>query len=264
MVWSDSEYSLNRAFNFSEWHKSFVADAGGVYGAGYGGLTGYGGMGGMGMYSSPMMGGYGGYSPYNRMGMGYGQSMGDMNNSFIQMAEASSRGAFHSVESVVSAVSSVSMMLESTYFALQNSFRAVLGVADQFSRLKMQLSQVAASFAVFKFIRWLYRRLLVLLGLRKAGLSDDAWTNALKKSAEEAQDRFPGQKKSSWPLVLFFAIALGGPYMIWRMISNMYKGKVNICMRASCKTSRIIYMVYVYNRKPCTREMLVALGIFCL
>lgn len=142
-------------------------------------------------------------------------------NSFVQAAESSAQGAFQSVESVVSAVSSISMMLESTYCALHNSFRAVLGVADQFSRLKVQLSQVAASFAVFRFLRWLYRRLLVLLGLRKAGITEDAWAHALKKSAEEAQDRFPGSQKSTWPLVVFFAITFGGPYLIWKMLRNM-------------------------------------------
>lgn len=174
------------------------------------------------MYSSPFMsgmsGGFGGYSPYNRLG-GYGMTNTD--NTFSQQAEAQAQGAFQSVESVVSAVSSISMMLESTYCALHNSFRAVVGVADQFSRLKMQLTQVAASFAAFRFIRWLYRRILVLLRLRQAGLSEDAWINAWKKSAAEAQDKFPSQQKSSWPLIVFMAITFGGPYLIWRMISNM-------------------------------------------
>lgn len=187
----------------------------GGYGSSFGGLGGYGGM------SSPFMsGGFGGgYSPYNRMGA-YGMGHND-NNSFVNQAEASAQGAFQSVESVVSAMSSISMMLESTYCALHNSFRAVLGVADQFTRLKVQLTNVAASFAIFRFLRWLYRRTLVLLRLRQAGLSEDAWVNAWKKSAAEAQERFPSQHKSSWPLVVFMAITFGGPYLIWRMVSNI-------------------------------------------
>lgn len=172
------------------------------------------------MYSSPFYSGnmYGGYSPYSRMG--YNHSLTDT-NSFVYQAESSAQGAFQSVESVVSAVSSISMMLESTYCALHNSFRAVLGVADQFTKMKLQLHHLAASFAVFRFLRWLYRRLMVLLGLRQAGLSEDAWANAVKQSAEEAQQRFPASNKSSWPLVLFFAITFGGPYLIWRMLRNL-------------------------------------------
>lgn len=173
-----------------------------------------------GMYSSPYMaGGFGSYSPYNRFGMGYGNNVA--NSSFVQQAELNAQGAFQSVESVVSAVSSISMMLESTYMALNNSFRAVLGVADQFSRLRVQLSQVAATFAVFRFLRWLYRRFAVLLGLRKAGLPDDAWASAMKQTSVEAQERFPSPDKSSWPLVLFMAITFGGPYLIWRMLKNI-------------------------------------------
>lgn len=46
---------------------------------------------------------------------------------FIQMAEESSRPTFDSIQSVVSAVGSVAMMLENTFFALTSSFRAILG-----------------------------------------------------------------------------------------------------------------------------------------
>ena len=189
----------------------------GGYGSSFGGMGGLGGM-----YSPFMSGGYGGYSPYNRLGA-YGINNTDT-NSFVNQAEASAQGAFQSVESVVSAMSSISMMLESTYCALHNSFRAVLGVADQFSRLKVQLTNVATSFAIFRFLRWLYRRMLVLLRLRQAGLSEDAWANAWKKSAAEAQERFPTQHKSSWPLIVFMAITFGGPYLIWRMVSNIAGG----------------------------------------
>lgn len=195
-----------------------------ILGSLYGGNSLYGGSYGpasmSGLYSSPYMtGGFGAHSPYNRLGMGYGNNYG--NNSFVQQAESNAQGAFQSVESVVSAVSSISMMLESTYMALHNSFRAVLGVADQFSRLRIQLSQVAATFAVFRFLRWLYRRLMVLIGLRKAGLPDDAWASAMKQTSVEAQQRFPGPEKSSWPLVVFMAITFGGPYLIWRMLKNI-------------------------------------------
>lgn len=53
---------------------------------------------------------------------------GTGDTAFIQMAEDSSRPAFQSIESIVQAVHSVSMMLESTYSALyrQVSFQFIL------------------------------------------------------------------------------------------------------------------------------------------
>jgi hypothetical protein len=52
----------------------------------------------------------------------------------------SSRNAFQSIEAVVSAVASVANMLNSTHNAVFSSFRAVIGVVEQFSILKKQVS----------------------------------------------------------------------------------------------------------------------------
>ncbi len=65
---------------------------------------------------------------------------------------------------------SVAMMLESTYSAVYNSFRAVIGVADHFSRMRTQLAQIFSALAVVRTLRWLLRKLLVLLRLREGGL----------------------------------------------------------------------------------------------
>lgn len=205
-----------------------------------------GGMGGGIHPPSYMGGGYGmGYSPYNRLG-GFNNMNFGMGDSFTQRAESSAQGAFQSIESVVSAFSSISMMLESTYCALHNSFRAVLGVGDQFSRLKVQLGEVAASFALFKYIHWLYRRLQVLLGLRKAGLSEDAWASALAKSTSEAQQKFPGKQKSNWPFVVFVGIVI----FLLRQILSLISGWWHVCMsvahiiNAHCSQYCSIYMYY--------------------
>lgn len=48
-------------------------------------------------------------------------------------------GAFQSIEAVVTAVTSVANMLNSTQNAIYSSFRAVIGVVEQFSRLKSQV-----------------------------------------------------------------------------------------------------------------------------
>ncbi|XP_060072650.1 peroxisomal membrane protein PEX13-like [Ylistrum balloti] len=206
----------------------------GMYGSRMSGLSGfgggYGGMGygssymspyssfGGGMYGSPYssVGGYG--MGYNRYGMNGPE---DQYNGFARQAEESSRQAFQSVESIVNAFTSVSMMLDSTFQAVYNSFRAVLGVADNFSRLKMQLGHVFSALAVIRVIRYLYRRLLVLLRLRPAGYAEEAWTQASDTVEQLAAEAAKDPKKSSWPILVFFGIILGAPWLIWKFITRI-------------------------------------------
>lgn len=121
---------------------------GGYGGAGYGGGM-YGGGGGYGGY-----GGYGG-SGYNRFGTNNGM---DPELRFIQMAEESSRPAFQSIESLVSAIGNIAAMLDSTFFAITSSFRAILGVAANFGRLRGVFAQFWSTFAVFRGLSWLYNK----------------------------------------------------------------------------------------------------------
>ena len=216
------------------------------YGGGYSGMGSFGGYGGGGMYGSSMYGGGmygsgmygsgmygggygsgmygGGYGAMNRFG-GAGQDPnGYATNSFVRQAEENSRQAFHSVESVVQVFGSVAMMMESTLFAVYNSFRAVIGVADQMSRVKAHFAQILSALAVIKTLRWLYRKLLVFLRLRKGGLPEDAWTQATTEGVQAmlAEHELQSGKKSSWPIMIFFAVVLGGPWLIYRLVSSLY------------------------------------------
>ena len=181
----------------------------GMYGGGY---SSYGGM-GTGMYGGGYGGGYGQYGSY-------GGQQGEY-NSFARQAEENSRQAFQSVESIVGAFTSVSMMLDSTFQAVYNSFRAVIGVADNFSRLRHQLSSVFSAFALFKLIRYLYRRVLVLLRLRPSMETNEAWSQAAESLLPSSAGDGSAPKKSTWPIMLFFTIIMGGPYLIWRLISRV-------------------------------------------
>jgi len=195
--------------------------------------SGY-GLGG-GMYNSPYSsyggnsyGGYGSYggmynSPYSSYGgYGYNNRMGDVQSEFARHAEQSSRPAFESIESIVSAVNSVGMMLDSTFQAVYNSFRAVIGVADNFTRLKSQLIQVFSALAFIRTLKYMCRRLLEILRLKPQGEANRLWLEAFS----EASSSFPaagpggGPKKSSWPILMFFGIIMGGPYLIWKIISS--------------------------------------------
>lgn len=175
-----------------------------------------------------------GYSPYG-YGAGYGAGYGIGGyghgrvlphseevapSRFVQQAEESSRGAFQSIESIVHAFASVSMMLDATFSAVYNSFRAVLDVANHFTRLRAHLTRVLSAFALVRTLRYLYRRLQRILGRRTDSEADDLWAesanDALATTARGAEE----QSVKSWPIFLFFAVVLGGPYLIWKLLST--------------------------------------------
>ncbi|XP_068574939.1 peroxisome biogenesis factor 13 [Cebidichthys violaceus] len=186
-------------------------------------------------YGSSM---YGGYSPYSSpYGGGFGGGFGaggygrlphaeDVAPSrFVQQAEESSRGAFQSIESIVQAFGSVSMMLDATFSAVYNSFRAVLDVANHLTRLRAHLTKVFSTFALVRMLHYLYRRLQRLLGRRSDTDVDDLWADsaadALATSASGGDGAgMEGRPVKSWPIFLFFAVVLGGPYLIWKLLSS--------------------------------------------
>lgn len=163
--------------------------------------TGYGSMYGGGMY-----GGYGGmYGNYNRQ---YGSTGG-----FASQAEESTRSAFQSVESIVRAFTSISAMLESTFGAVYSSFRAVLDVADNLSRMRATFADILSSITIFRLLRFLYRRAKALLRLDTC---DEAWDSVSSGATNPA----PKRKSKSWPILLFVSVVIGGPYLIWKLLSG--------------------------------------------
>ena len=170
---------------------------------------------------------------------------------FISMAEESSQPAFQSLESIVHAFGSISMMLESTLSAVYSSFRAVLGMADQFSRMRTHLSKVFSALAIFRTAKWALHKLfyifgmsdyiksrssscshfyqlniLVFTGLRRENPINTAWSSAISSSdalssAGLLTEADIKKSRSSWPITLFLAIIISAPYFIWRIISSL-------------------------------------------
>ncbi|NWX92059.1 PEX13 protein, partial [Nothoprocta ornata] len=167
---------------------------------------------------------YGSYSPYSYGygGLGYNRFRTDdiPPSRFVQQAEESSRGAFQSIESIVHAFASVSMMMDATFSAVYNSFRAVLDVANHFSRLKIHFTKVFSAFALVRTIRYLYQRLQRLLGLRKSSENEDLWAESEGTVARAGIEDKAASSAKSWPIFLFFAVILGGPYLIWKLLST--------------------------------------------
>ncbi|KAG8187321.1 hypothetical protein JTE90_011691 [Oedothorax gibbosus] len=191
------------------------------------------GMGmGMGSYYSPYSRypssmyspGFGGY--HRGYGGGYG-GMGGGESTFIQMAEESTRPAFESIESVVEVVSSISMMLESTYQAVHSSYSAILGVVDQFSRLKDHLTQILSIMALLRALRWLCLKVLYLLKLRKDNPSDEAaWGAAAEAAASGGFPLPPLPEKdrgSAWPFLMFVGLVIGAPWLMFKLLSKTVK-----------------------------------------
>ncbi|KAM4785509.1 peroxisome biogenesis factor 13 isoform 2-T2 [Cyanocitta cristata] len=167
---------------------------------------------------------YGSYSPYSYGygGLGYNRFCADgiPPSRFVQQAEESSRGAFQSIESIVHAFASVSMMMDATFSAVYNSFRAVLDVANHFSRLKIHFTKVFSAFALVRTIRYLYQRLQRLLGLRQSSENEDLWAESEGKVARAGLEDKVANSAKSWPIFLFFAVIMGGPYLIWKLLST--------------------------------------------
>nr|XP_049701614.1 probable peroxisomal membrane protein PEX13 [Helicoverpa armigera] len=204
----------------------------------YGGMGGYGmgsygGMGmGMGSYGmgSYGMGGYGGYGGYGMGGMGgmggmyggYNRYGGEIESRFIQLAEESSRPAFETIQGVVHAFGGVAMMLESTYFALTSSFRAILGVAENFGRLRSLFAQFWSTFAVIRTLNWIIRKLMVIIGIRTEN-EFKAWAEAVAATQDVPTPGAPGPRTSGWPVIMFLGIVAAAPYLVFKMISGLNK-----------------------------------------
>ena len=167
------------------------------------------------------------------------------------MAEESSQPAFQSLESIVHAFGSISMMLDSTLNAVYSSFRAVLGMADQFSRLRTHLSKVFSALAIYRSAKWALHKLLYIFGasfiipffhtfslnvyelsifffagLRRENPISTAWTSAVSNAdtlsgASLLTEADIKKSRSSWPITLFLAIIISAPYFIWRIISSL-------------------------------------------
>ncbi|XP_046438879.1 peroxisomal membrane protein PEX13-like [Daphnia pulex] len=197
------------------------------YSSPYGYSSGYGGYSGLSSGYGTSYGGYGnsygGYGSYNSYGgRSYG---GTSDNRFISMAEESSQPAFQSLESIVHAFSSISMMLDSTLNAVYSSFRAVLGMADQFSRMRTHLSKVFSALAIFRTAKWALHKLFYIFGLRRENPINTAWSTAVSNSdalsAGLLTEADIKKSRSSWPITLFLAIIISAPYFIWRIISSL-------------------------------------------
>jgi peroxin-13 len=134
--------------------------------------------------------------------------------------EERTRSTFQSVESVVGAFASVTMMLESTYFAVQSCFRALLGVAQHFTRLRNYMWGLLGALAILRKLRYWLKRLLRWLHLRHQAQSEDLWEEASLESVSSSSGTLGNWL---WPLVKFLSVVFGVPWLLWRFISFLLR-----------------------------------------
>lgn len=77
-----------------------------------------------------------------------------------------------------------------------------------------------SAFALVRTIRYLYQRLRRLLGLRQSCDNEDLWAESEGKVARAGLEDKVANSAKSWPIFLFFAVILGGPYLIWKLLST--------------------------------------------
>ncbi|KYN29399.1 Peroxisomal membrane protein PEX13 [Trachymyrmex cornetzi] len=195
----------------------------GSYGSyGYGGYRGYGGY-----------GSFGSYIPYS--GNSYGQiggHSGDVENRFQQYAEESTRSTFRVVETVLHTFSSITMLLESTYFALTNSFRAILSVADNIGRLRSTIGQLLSTFALIRVMKWIYRRILFTLGLQtQNAVVEDLWQQSVSQLTNGEQIPIAtatNERISPWMNILLLGLFVAIPYLIHKITSNIRQNQIKV------------------------------------
>ena len=180
----------------------------------------------------------------------YGPSAMQPVSNFSQQALDESRSAFSSIESVIHAFRSISFMLESTFTSVYSSFRTVTEVMDHFTRLRMELASIYPIVLLWRFLKYLYHRLLRLLHLRRATsmTSDETWSTIyqnLQQTRLNANLQTANSQSSSSSLLvaLFFLVSFGTPMLMLKFLNSIIKkrqGVTNNWLEQDTNQARVV------------------------
>lgn len=164
-------------------------------------------------------------------------------SNFAQLAIDESRSAFSSIESVIHAFRSISVVLESTFTSVYSSFRAITDLLDQFTRIRSEVTALYPLLVLWKFLKYLYHRLLRLLHLRRStpGNIEETWSSIYhslqQTTANSNQGPMPTSSSSSSLLVaLFFVVSLGTPILMLKFINSIIQKRQSLskfCFKSS-------------------------------
>ncbi|KAK6645212.1 hypothetical protein RUM43_001488 [Polyplax serrata] len=117
------------------------------------------------------------------------------------------------------------MMFESSFHAIYSSYMSVLGVADNFAKLRNAFGQIFSTFAIIRTLNWIYKKLMYLLGIGKDNFTKEAvWSDAMNSASNV--DNSSKTKRKTWPLLLFMSLMFGGPYLLFKLISELQPNAV--------------------------------------
>lgn len=178
----------------------------------------------------------GGYYNNNYRLSPYGVPSNVPVSNFAQLAIDESRTAFSSIESVIYAFRSISSMLESTYTSVFSSFRAVTDVLEQFTRIRTEITALYPLVLLWRFLKYLYHRLLRILHLRQAtsGTTEETWS-AIYQSLQQTATNVNGQttapsssSSSSLLVALFFIVSFGTPMLMLKFLNSIIKKRQGV------------------------------------
>ncbi|VDK38812.1 unnamed protein product, partial [Gongylonema pulchrum] len=136
------------------------------------------------------------------------------------------KGVFESIEEVVEAVNSVTILLNSAHHAFYSSFRAVISAVAEFSRLKAQITGAVKSSALLNWLRYIWRLLLRYFRFRRVLRVNQETSTAVLEELEPLTQALPPlaqtEANSFRPLfswVLWLSVIIGS-YFALRLLAR--------------------------------------------
>ena len=178
----------------------------------YGGIGSYGGYGGIGYMSGSM-----GLMGPNGLPLDPSSSG---NPSLTQTLESATQHTFALLHSIVQTFGGVAQMLESTFMATHSSFFAMVGVIDQFGRLRNALGSVLGLFGLVRWLRNLLTGHSILPG-ETSGMQSEfkEFISGRPVAHGLSSPTHPHPNPSKKPLILFLLAIFGIPYAVTKLIN---------------------------------------------
>lgn len=130
----------------------------------------------------------------------------------------------------------------------------VVGVADQFYRLKTHLSGIISALAIIRVLKYFMRRCLRFLKKAAALASgksidsniNDAWTISKDISDSEKFVKENLKRQTNWPLIMFLGVVLGGPYLIWKILTSIESLNKDDTLVSGLRSLFCLNLCYLY------------------
>jgi peroxin-13 len=116
-------------------------------------------------------------------------------------------------------------MLESTFTSVYSSFRAVTDVFDHFTRIRSEITALYPLVLLWRFLKYLYHRLLHILHLRRStpGTTEETWSVIYNSLQQTTATTNTNGQSSGLLVALFFVVSFGTPMLMLKFINSIIK-----------------------------------------